>query len=429
MENETVKRANQTIGVMPRHGSGNMTLLVRRLFNVLVHFAMKDGVEHEVYQRPLRDVVKFIDYNSKDNERLRRHLKTMIGTVVEWNTASEGGQEWEAAGLLASAKITRPAMKGQPSILEWSYAKPIRKLLLNPERYTQLSLIMHTKLKSGASIALFEICARYHNSPGGKTMRQPYDWWVPVLTGANDKTLPEYKYFKRDVLRPAINEVNTHAEFTIDLIEHREGQRVAELQFAVVAKPAKQGEPSEAPHYDGALLERVIRIGLTQEKAKSVCETYSPLDIERAATYVEKRVASRNAPPIESKPAYFLHALKQKYREPEPVAKPKQTALDLVDPDDAIEKLRSAYATHQRNEAYGYWRENEAERQKELLAEFLQTDVTQMIREQIKKTVLDHPMARAAFTGWLAAKLWGEPSEADLLDFSLKQHAVQPEAA
>jgi plasmid replication initiation protein len=423
METAVVKRSNTTIGISPKSGAGNLSVLVRRLFNVLIHFTMKDG-DREVYQRPLRDVLRYIDYNSNDLERIKGHLETMASTPMNWDTSTDDDDIWSTSALVAHASIIRPKKKGLPSFIEWSFSKPIRQKLLAPKKWTQLSLVMHTKLKSGASIALFEICARFETVPGQRTMRKAYEWWVPVLTGTKEATVPEYKYFKRDVLRPAIAEVNVHADFTVELLEHKTSNKVTDLQFIVRTKPATAVIDAEAPRFDGELLERVIRLGMSQEDARRICERHDAPLIQAALDYTEKRAAKQ--PPLESKAAYFKASLKAGYTEPEKSLKPQQqAALDLALPEeDAQECLRAGYDAHLRAEAYGYWRENDVEVQGGLIEDFLATDPASTIRTAIKKNGLESMAAKTEFTKWLATKLWGEPTTEELLAFSLKRKAA-----
>jgi plasmid replication initiation protein len=418
LETEVVRRSNTTIGISPRTGAGNLTVLVRRIFNVLVHFTMKDG-DREVYQRPLREVMRYIDYNSNDLDRIKTHLETMASTPMVWDTSTDDDEIWSTAALVAHASIIRPKKKGLASHLEWSFAKPIRQKLLAPKKWTQLSLVMHTKLKSGASIALFEICARYETFPGQRTMRQPYEWWYPVLTGTREDVVPEYKYFKRDVLRPAIAEVNMHADFMVELIEHRRGNKVAELQFAVRSKPTEAIIDADAPRFDGELLERVIRLGMSQADARAICEKHDPPLIQAAIDYTEKRAAKQ--PALDSTAAYFKTALKKGYKEPAKAVRPhQQAALDLPDPEAEKGRLRAAYDANQRDQALAYWQELNSEPAQELITEFLATEPPRVIARAIKKDRLESMSARTAFTEWLAAKLWTEPTTDDLLKFALK---------
>ena len=93
-----------TIGIKPT--SGTLSLIVRRLFNVLLYISQKDG-DIETYRRPLIEIMAHIEYNSNDAKLLKDHFRSMMnGILVEWNSVdAKGTQTWEASPLLAHARI------------------------------------------------------------------------------------------------------------------------------------------------------------------------------------------------------------------------------------------------------------------------------------------------------------------------------------
>ncbi|MCP1121260.1 replication initiation protein [Robbsia andropogonis] len=418
IDNELVKRPNETIGISPSHGGG-LTLIVRRLFNVLVHFTVKEG-ERDVYRKPLREIMRYIDYNSNDTARLKAHLEAMASIPITWNTSTDDDEIWTAAALIAHASVIQPKSRGVAAIVEWSFSSPVRARLLQPAQWTQLKLVMHTKLKTGASIGLYEICSRYLTSPGGRTARKPVEWWMPAIIGDRSEVPSPYKYFKRDVLRPAIAEVNTHADFTVELVEHKIGNKVAELQFVVQKKPVNRVTDEESPPYDGALLERVIRLGIGQEAARRICEKNDSAEILAAIDFTEKRAAK--SPPLDSVAAYFRSALKEGYREKKPPQKhQQQQSLPLESEEDTREKLRARFLAHRRREALLLWREMPAQDMLSELDAFLATNPAPMIADAIKRNKLTQKTAETAFTEWFSAKVWGaEPSTDELLAFAMK---------
>ncbi|MFD2274277.1 hypothetical protein ACFS07_33320 [Undibacterium arcticum] len=66
----------------------------------------------------------------------------------------------------------------------------------------------------------------------------PWTEWRWAIYGSIDatSTLNQYKYFKKDKLLPAIREINLRSDITIELIEVKDGRRVADLQFIVQEK-------------------------------------------------------------------------------------------------------------------------------------------------------------------------------------------------
>ena len=88
-------------------------------------------------------------------------------------------------------------------------------------------------LRRHSSLALYQLISRYRTNPSGVTERRHWREWIPVLTGeskefteltklreaakksketetwkAPKEKFSELKYFRRDVLKPAIDELN-----------------------------------------------------------------------------------------------------------------------------------------------------------------------------------------------------------------------------
>src|SRR4029079_13628459 len=126
---------------------------------------------------------------------------------------------------------------GYPVIITWTYPDKVRERLLKPSRYTRILLEVGAQMRSYAAAVLFELGMQYLTSPSKLTMREDLYWWASVLTGRRDLDKADYRYSKRDGRAPALGEVDAlQDDFSLELIEHREGRRIAELQFMVHRK-------------------------------------------------------------------------------------------------------------------------------------------------------------------------------------------------
>lgn len=123
-----------TLGWTPKEKK--ITILARKSWNVLLHLAQNQGLDKEVFTATLSRVVKSIDYGSNDLELIKKHLRGMVSTTVEWQspTSGEGGY-WTVCGLLSHAKLTK--VRGEIWV-EWSYAVNMRQELLEPRVFARL---------------------------------------------------------------------------------------------------------------------------------------------------------------------------------------------------------------------------------------------------------------------------------------------------
>lgn len=294
---EVVRKHVNAIAMMP--SERKISLLTRKTFNVLLHLAQAQG-DQETYVAPLREVIELTRFDSRDYDLLKKTLKQMISTVVEWQSPTEGEFErWDACGLIAGASLTKHKRTGAITV-EWSYAPQLRAQLLSPERYARLSLELMTMLRSHAALALYEICTRYVDNPSHLTARQPWRWWKPVLTGQpeNPKAKSEYRYFKRDVLLPAVAEINAVTDLLIEGPLETKGpdnKTVVDLQFRVqrkarVAVPAGGDAPPRPQPVDLPLIGSAINLGIRQEDAEKLLEQFGADALRSGLAALERRL-------------------------------------------------------------------------------------------------------------------------------------------
>ena len=88
------------------HVSGKLTLLQRKLSNVLLLNAYDTLTSNARHQIDARTLCLMIGYNSNDMDTLKQSLKGLAETVAEWDMLDEKGQqEWGVSSLLSYAKL------------------------------------------------------------------------------------------------------------------------------------------------------------------------------------------------------------------------------------------------------------------------------------------------------------------------------------
>lgn len=413
---ESVRRSNETIAMAPK--AGNITLLTRRLFNILLFCSQKDGPK-EVYRRPLGQIMSHARFSSNNTEILKEHLKLMRSINVEWNSSSNEEKRWGVSGIIADVEIIETI--GIGTFIEWSLPPKLRERLLNPDVYTTFDLEAHSILRTGSSIALYEICARYVTNPTRVTNRNTWEWWRPRLTGSIDdeNSKHEYKYFKRDVLKPAILQINLLKKFQIELIEHKEGKWVKEIQFAISPEVSKISEAEAFVAIDGEVLEQIIRIGFSQMDAKKYFNEYDTEYLKATLDMLHKRMGNTALPKIQSPVAWFKDAILKKYVTPNDlVAKPLKA--ELKPSVSKRDLLMQEFNLQKQEDALKCFKELNSNEQEDLLSQCFTDAVGTMIKGEYKRRGLKSKIAESTFSTWYANKLWGDPTTEELLEFSMK---------
>lgn len=411
-----VKRANETIGIVPA-GKQRITLLVRRLYSVILLFSQQQG-EKEEYSALLSDMLETANSIGSNRTQVKEILREIRSIGVDWNVRDGDRDIWKNVGLIEEPGLIDG--KGVPTIVTWKLPKIIRNRLLDPRGFfTKISLEMMTRLRSGASIALYEICCQYVTNDhgkgeGGLTNRASVDEWMPRLTGSR-KANYEYKFLKRDVLQPAIDELNEITDLRVELVEHKAGRKVDELQFRVFHKLNSENDNSSkrlsikssaATTVEKAaypFFERVVAIGASTKVAERICKKYSDDQpyLLRHIEYVEARIRNPKAAQIYSKAAFLQKALDQGYADTMPAATTQIVLALPVTKERASEVRTKDEGTLAREEIWKQYQQITDEVVKAtLIQEFLgQSNST--VQTFYKKNGINNMLVKVHFTEWL----------------------------
>jgi hypothetical protein len=267
-----LRKPVNTLAIVPK--STRITSLGRKSYNVLLYEAQEQGLDKDVFRAPLERIVKGVDFDSNDHALIKKHLRAMVSTTVEWQSPTTGeGMAWNVSGLLAHARLLKE--RGQVWV-EWSYAVNLKQELLAPTVFARLKLEVISQLRSHAGIALYEICTRYKDV--GRTARQHWRWWQPVLSGqpVSERTAKqEYRIFKRDTLKLAIAEVSAITDLEVELAEYKEGRFISEIQFLIRPKKQSTLPLATAPEpVDLSLVQRAGQLGVEDDRAEEMLAEY-----------------------------------------------------------------------------------------------------------------------------------------------------------
>ena len=423
-----LKKAVDALAIVPT--KDKITVLARKVYNVMMHETQKQGVEQDIYRMRLKDLVTGLDFNSNNTEILKEHLRQMATTPVEWQSPSKGdGAKWGVSALISQAEIKN---EGGDVILEWSYAPNIKQAILDPLRFAKISLTFQAALKTYSGLALYEICCRYVDNPGGTTARQSWTWWRPVLTGVPDNkgeqkgAYAEWKYFNRDIVKLAVAEVNAMTDLQVESIEYKKGRFVSDLQFKVSRKAGRHASSvSISGPVDLRQLGRAIKVGIHQDRAEKLIGRHSEAKISRGLDDLEARISNNNLPEVRN-PEKFLIALLTSQANVSNVGSIKSSELVAKESKAARIALLEKYRERKREEAWSLFEELPDFGKKECLVEFeIRTlaKANPVIQKSYQSRGINSPMTKALFLKFLAENMhglaWDSPDDSSLLEYSL----------
>ena len=435
-DEQSVAKANEAIAIRPKRG--RLTLLSRRIYNALLYHSQRQGVDEPVYKLALSELIGDARFNSNNTELLKSHLRDMQATTIEWSTSGAGLKRWVSSQLLGTVTIEEQG-RGRPCTITWRYPEEIRERLVKPHQYTRVLLEISGQMRSYPAAVLYEIGARYLTSPSRLSMREDVLWWAAVLTGRSDITEVYYRFLKRDVISKALAEIDALCEdFSLELIEHKRGRRIEEIQFRVLPKVQQRLGAADDPSrnvFDLELVGKLIALGIKQDEAQDLYATTDEAQLRGTLEHVEQRLRSQSLPALKSPAAYFKDALKKGYagvkgaiEVSEPASAPalaQGRAAPAASGEDRMHRIRELWENDRMQKAKALYKEMPEAMQAEMRSRFETERLAQIATPIARAWRRDGPASRIAgttFHRWLAQVTWPEePSDRVLLDFALAQ--------
>ena len=316
----TLKKAVTTLAIAPQTES--LTRAARMTYNVMIFKAQRTNCDAEGgYSAPQREIVKGYGATTRDSSRVRSYIEQMCTTLVRWfplsgsdeaqasieglepvATASDG-EDGRVFTLLSEARFSK---RSGEQWVTWFFPPTIRNMIIEPNRWAQLDIKEMSALSYYAGVALYEICARYKDVPGGLTNRAEPSWWVQALRPDPETKPREWRKFKNETLRPAMAEISQKTSLQVDLVEYKKGRAVVEAQFTV---RRKQYEPVVAP-IDLTLVEHANALGIKERDLDPLVDEFGEEKVRVALDNMDGRQRAQPTVPIKHPTAYLKQTLR-----------------------------------------------------------------------------------------------------------------------
>lgn len=279
------------------HVSGKLTLLQRKLSNVLLLNAYDTLISRNRHQIDARTLCLMIGYNSNDMETLKQSLRGLAETVAEWDMLDEKGQqEWGVSSLLSYAKL-----KG--GVCEYAYSPALAEKLNDPKVFALINLNIQRRFTSGHALALYENCYRFVRT--GSTGWWPLDLFRRLMGVDGSAYYETFKHLNAKVIKPAVAEVNKTSNIILTPETRKQGRVVTEIRFRIKDNPQLailDIDDGEGMRH-GPVYARLRQMGVSDRLAKQWLSVHGEDQVAAKLSYVEAR---KN---VKSKVGYLSAAL------------------------------------------------------------------------------------------------------------------------
>lgn len=304
---DRIDKPVSALAMVPK--TGTITRIGRQAYTFMMFVAKEQGSEDQetgLFGAPLNSVIRGYDGSFGSVKELKKHLLSMVTHVVEWQSPSPSEtEEWGACGLLSQVNLKK---KNGETWLHWAYPPALRQEIFYPLRYAQIKRSTIAKFRTHAGLALYEICARYKDNPSHRTSKNHWKWWLPVLTGkpTPKEIKTEFRFFNRDTIKTAIEEVNEVSELIVTVHEFKVGRSIEFIQFEVHSK--QKSSVNESKAIDLTKVAQAIQLGIDPEIAEDHFIRHGELVFNKAIERLEARLAMQGTP-ILSRHAYLKSLL------------------------------------------------------------------------------------------------------------------------
>jgi Initiator Replication protein len=209
------------------HISADLSLVARKLINVLIPNAYKDLLKPDVtHELPLTILCALVDYTSRDMSSLKSAITQLASSPIQFDLMGDSKKKkWRVMSMLSYGEI-------EDGIFRYRFDKALAEELYDPERYTLINSAMQREFDSNYALALYENCLRYKDARDGST-----GWWeiekFRRLMNATAPMYDEFKYLKRDVINKPVEQVNRVSDIHIEFETRRESRKVTGIKFTI----------------------------------------------------------------------------------------------------------------------------------------------------------------------------------------------------
>ena len=326
-----------------------ISLLQRRAWNVLLANAYNELPDKEIHSVSVVELAAKLGFGDGNQEYLKEMLRSLRSCEVEWNLLNKDNKQvWGIAGLLASVEI-------EEGICSYEFPKPLRLKLHNPRVYAKLNLRLQNRFRSRYALVLWEVCFDYFDTDRdqGETPFIPLEVFKGLM-GLEKDEYPIFKELNRNVIKPAIKEINDLTDYHVEIEQKRLGRRIAELKFRITKVkqlpvqeslfPDIENLPSVAVELVQAEIDRKVAL----EIAKQAWDFVNPQKLPPPGTYpdfaayvAEKIEVSLHAAEVKNRGGFIVEAIRENYQNSE-VQKARQLRAEKAK-QKALEDLTAEY--------------------------------------------------------------------------------------
>jgi plasmid replication initiation protein len=227
----TDERLKKSVGAI--HSSGKLTLVERKLANVLMYSAYDTLLTKRTHTIPVPIMCAMLGWDASNRiDYLKEALSSLQQTTIQFNLREDGHEVWESMTMLSYAHIKN-------GVCTYRYDEALAERLFDPAMFAMISLQVQRRIDSAYALNLYENCIRYKDTNTGSTGRWTLEFFREVV-GATASYCDDFRLLNRKVIKPAIEKINEVSDIVIEVEYEKQVRTVVALKFRVRDKTAEE---------------------------------------------------------------------------------------------------------------------------------------------------------------------------------------------
>lgn len=410
------------------HINAKLSLIQRKLVNALLYNAYDHLLSQDTHSLNVTLLSEMIGFDSRNLAHLKTALTGLVETSIQWDVLEDNGSSsWEVATLLSFARI-------RDGVCSYRYDKGLSEKLYHPDIYSKINLSVVRDMRSAHALVLYENCYRFIEL--GHTAWWDLDTFRKLMAIEDVPSYQQFKSLNRNVIKPALAEVNKLSNIQLELETRQKGRSVTGLRFLLKPNPQLSliGMDEEDEVNQSKAYKVLVQEGISKTLARSWAQEHSE---EYILSKVElARNQEVNGKIKSSKSGFLKSAIEDDYRsaldvererakgveESRALKRKKELELkELQEMKRGVEATYRVQCTQMMEQAYQALEEEE---RKEVLTSFSGGITSDFFRKEFSKRLWEtRGVLSEAVNFWIERGL-ALPS---MEDFAVSQTSKTPE--
>lgn len=230
-------RLKKSVGAI--HSSGNLSLIQRKLANVLLYAAYDNLLSKRTHTLPVPIMCAMLGWKESNRiDYLKGTLVALQQITLQFNLREDGQEVWESMSMLSYAQIKN-------GVCTWRYDEALAEKLYDPAMFATINLQVQRCIDSAYALNLYENALRYKDTNTGSTGRWDLGFFREIV-GASSAYYDDFRKLNSKIIKPSMEKINKVSDIMMSVEFEKRARPVVALKFHVREKTEAEKQALQA---------------------------------------------------------------------------------------------------------------------------------------------------------------------------------------